>query len=166
MTLTALSNLPPGAEVTICYVDRAATVQQRRAILQDHYEFECKCVLFAPFPLPPFVGCCCGIWMDGWMDGCLWYVLCRLVSDCALDIAVSAPSWAATAGRGVIGGGDVRPAANVRRLLGLLRQVRTLRPRAPRVSTERQQGPALVCVEVAVVGVGDPNCCRRACCCN
>ncbi len=101
--------------------------------------------------------------MDGWL-----FVVCfvqagvRLCSGyCCVGALV-----AATAGRGVIGGGDVRPAANVRRLLGLLRQVRTLRPRAPRVSTERQQGPALVCVEVAVVGVGDPNCCRRASCCN
>lgn len=43
VTLVALRDIRQGDEVCISYVDRMAPVTERRAVLRDHYEFECKC---------------------------------------------------------------------------------------------------------------------------
>ena len=43
VTLTARKDIAPGEEVCISYVDPNASVLDRRAILLDHYEFECRC---------------------------------------------------------------------------------------------------------------------------
>ena len=43
VTLTSLSDIKPGQEILISYVDVNLSLEKRRAILSSHYEFECKC---------------------------------------------------------------------------------------------------------------------------
>ena len=44
VTIKSLREISTGEEVCISYVDRNASVLDRRATLSDHYEFECRCV--------------------------------------------------------------------------------------------------------------------------
>ena len=41
--LEAVKGISCGGEVTICYCDRTADYKERRAVLADHYGFDCKC---------------------------------------------------------------------------------------------------------------------------
>lgn len=43
LTVRALKDIGDGEEITISYVDTALSVEQRQAILRDHYCFECVC---------------------------------------------------------------------------------------------------------------------------
>ena len=43
MSLTATTSVGKDEELRISYVDANLTAEQRRAILQEHYEFRCEC---------------------------------------------------------------------------------------------------------------------------
>jgi hypothetical protein len=43
LVVASLQPLAPGDELTICYVDAARPGSERRAVLREHYNFECQC---------------------------------------------------------------------------------------------------------------------------
>ena len=43
LVVAAVQPVAPGEELTICYVDASAPVLARRAVLREHYRFDCAC---------------------------------------------------------------------------------------------------------------------------